>query len=260
MNRGMKMIFGLLGLFVFSLVSSRGIVSDSYSVDKYKIALSGSDSNDYVGREIVFDIVDVKSGENSVSVVFGGSGGGSGRAGWTGGGDNGSGGGSGVFFGEFGVKIYNLLNRVDSGKFVDFNYSINASGNLSGTVVTNFILSSFFGKNVSTGKMVVYLDKGERVVLNSRIYIPEEIRSGEYYLIGNSYYAEENLSAKDILGIKVKGSLPIVNPDYFKWGIIIGVVLALALLGVRYRKWVMIWKYFIKYYISLVNYVRRKFR
>lgn len=281
MGFGFKVIL-LVGSLVLCLigVSSRGIVSDSYSIDNYQLVVSGSTLEGDYSAYSVLGPLDVKSGgivffeslEDAPSSVSGG-----GAGGVVGGGVavvndivsqmiclsnqdcmNNSQCIQGVCSTSFNVEIVNLSDDVDSGDFLDFNYLITSQSDLNGTVVTDFWMESSLGEKVSSGKIVMYLVDGQSVILTNRVFVPDYIDSGDYYLKTNSYYKNEDIESTDIESVKVFGKIdPVIN-NMLKLIVVSVILLTLViLLAIRHKKLISIWKYFVSYYLSKVKYNRR---
>jgi len=263
----MYMFFGLM-IFLTSLILADEIVSPIYSVDSFGISVSGEDLVDYYGANS-FDAIP-KTIELSpfvespiYSVSSGGGGGGGGGLESTPTTEEGTKCRtdvdcltneiclSNVCYKRFIADLVNVSTNTLSGRFFNFSYELQAASYIEGTVINEFWIESLQGKKVATGKAILFLSKGQYVIKETQIYIPEYLETGEYYLYSESYYEGELINSTDRELVLIYGKEPEKTTNLIQWIVFGSIFVGVIVIGIILnKKRFSFWKYITSINIS----------
>jgi len=86
----------------------------------------------------------------------------------------------------FDLKIINFLSPAKIGDYFEFTYYVKAMSNVSNDVKVDFWIEKG-GNRVSSGSDVIYIGNFEEKTEKSKLYLPEDLESGQY-----DFYVELN--------------------------------------------------------------------
>jgi len=104
----------------------------------------------------------------------------------------------------FDVKITDFKSPVKLGEFFEFSYFLKGMADISNDVRMDFRIESEDGKNVSSGSDVIFVGNFEQKTEQGKIYIPENIASGNYKFYVDLNFENYHVGSYRTISILVK--------------------------------------------------------